>query len=529
MNFIMWVIMSCLVACQTSPSGVRKSHSEIRVNIAGEPATLDPRKGADLLSSSLHFILFEGLTRLRPDGTIALAGAESIDISDDRLTYTFHLRDTKWSDGTPVTAYDYETSWKQILDPRFPAANAHLFYPIKEAAAAKKGRCALEDVGIHSRDNKTLIVELENPTPYFLELTAFCVFFPVNRSIDRKFPDWAYHSDARFVSNGPFKMSSWKHREELVFDKNPEYWQADQITLNTIKLSMISDEMTALHMYEHGELDLIGMPFSPLPADALSHLSTKETLKTQPVAGSTICVFNTNTFPFQNLNMRKAFALAMNRASIVENITQLGEEIATGIIPPVLKNHSSSPFYTDNDVKQARAHFEMGLKELGISADDLHGITYHYNTTELHQKVAQALQHQWYEVLGVKIKLVSVEHKVLLDKLAKREITFAQTIWLAQYSDQMNILERYASKENVKNYAGWENSQFKTLLDQSALESDPAARRAALLAAEQLFVDEMPVAPIYHSTFAFLMKPEFKNGHLSMIGGFYFDLIGCDP
>jgi oligopeptide transport system substrate-binding protein len=164
------VIMVFTSSCQNSHQSSRQPH-QLNVNISGEPATLDPRKGADLISSSLHFMLFEGLTKITPDGSTVPAQAEKIDLSLDCKTYTFHLRECRWSDGTPVTAYDFEKAWKDILDPQFPAANAHLFYPIRNAEAAKKGKVTLQEVGIRVKDPKTLVVELENPTPYFLELT----------------------------------------------------------------------------------------------------------------------------------------------------------------------------------------------------------------------------------------------------------------------------------------------------------------------------------------------------------------------
>lgn len=522
------VIMCTTVSCQKSYKNIKKTESQLRVNIAGEPATLDPRKGGDLVSSSMHFMLFEGLTRINPDGSTAPAQASSIEISKDRKTYTFHLRDSKWSDGNPVTAYDFEKSWKDVLDPTFPSVNAHLFYPIKNAEAAKKGQLSLQEIGITAKDAKTLVVELENPTPYFLELTAFCVFFPVNHHIDRKFPDWAYHADARFVCNGPFKITGWKHNHEIVFEKNKEYWEADKIKLDAIHISMIENEMTALHMYENGMLDMLGMPLSSLPADALQDLTRKKLLNTRPVAGTTICVFNTQKFPFNNVNMRKAFSLAMNRTAIVKNITQLNEQIAVGAIPPVLKNNKTVAFYQDHDVAEARACFQKGLEELGIQASDLGELIYAYTASELHQKIAQALQYQWFEVLDVKVKIEALEHKVLLDRLSKRDITFAQTIWLAQYSDQMNILERYKSPLNVKNYAAWENETYKQLIEASAFAATPDKRLELLEKAETVFLSEMPVAPIYHSTFAFLIKPYLKNVHLSLIGDIYFDKIVID-
>lgn len=505
-----------------------KKIKELRINIHDEPHTLDPRKGGDVISSSLHFMLFDGLTSLNPDCSTSPAQAESIEISDDSLTYTFHLRDSSWSDGSPVTAYDFEKAWKDILNPSFPAVNAHLLYPIKNAESAKKGLAPLDQVGIKSQDAKTLIVELQHPTPYFLQLISFCVFFPVNSKIDQSYPDWASRADAHFIGNGPYILKTWKHNDEIVLEKNDRYWAKKDIKLDAIRISMVSDGMTALQMYENNELDMIGAPLSPIPVDALSALIKKGTLHVSPVAGTTICAFNNHRFPFTNVNIRKAFALAINRDAIIKNVTQLNELIATGPIPPVLKNHKNKEFFKDNDQTQAKEFLKKGLAELNVQPSDLNELIYCYSTSEVNHKIAQALQQQWFEVLGIKVKLENLEYRVHLDKLTHRDYIMAQTIWLAQYSDQMNILERYKFKTNPKNYAGWENERFIQLLNASALHQQSEDRMQTLEEAEQLFIDDMPVSPIFHSNYAFLLKPRVKGFSLTPIGNIYYTKLYID-
>lgn len=527
-------ILFCLVCCTailascTSKNKNQENHNTLRVSIPNDPATMDPRKGADVVSSALHFLLFDGLTRLNSDGSVGLAQAHSIEISENKTTYTFSLRKTTWSDGTPVTAYDFEKSWKDILDPNFPAANAQLFYPIKNAEEAKKGLVPLKDVGIKALDNQTLVVQLVRPTPYFLELISFCVFFPVNHTVDEQHPDWAFHAGSTFTSNGCFTLKKWKHHGEILLEKNPSYWDEKNIHLSQVHFSLVDNEATVLQMYERGELDVVGHILSPLPIDALPKFLKAGLLQIHPIAGSTICAFNTRAFPFYNVHMRKAFSYAMDRESIVKNITQLNEIPALGAIPPVLKNNRRRDFFPDHDLEQARYHFNKGLEELGIEAKDLN-LTYIYTTSEMEHKVAQALQQQWNKAFNIHVKLENMDHKILLNRLTKRSYTFGQAVWYAQYNDQMNIFERYKSGKNVKNYANWENPHFISLLEKSFLTESFEERLKILEQAEEIFMDDLPVAPIFHRNSVTLFKPYVKNVTFTPIGCFCIERLVLDP
>lgn len=514
-----------LAGCDKNSTEKEPSSRIFRMNIAREPPTLDPRRGSELIGSTMHFILFEGLMRLNPDGSVSPAQAKTVEISDDRKTYTFHLRGTLWSDGTLVTSADFAKAWKKILSPHFPAANAHLLYPIKNAEGAKKGWVSLDAVGITTPDEKTLVVELENPAPYFLDLVSFCVFFPVNHKIDETDPNWTLEAGSQFTSNGPFKLAKWKHTNEILLEKNPLYWQADQISLDQIHVSMVADENTALHMYENNELDMVGQGISPIPSDALMKFQHDKQLATYNSPGTTIICFNNVNPIFKNKNIRKAFAYAINRKEIVNNLTQLGEEVATSIIPPVLKNNTQLKAFNDHDVFQAKKLFEKGLKELGLTSHSFPQVTYVYSSSEGNHKLAQTLQNQWAQGLGITVKLQNTEHKVLLDKLMSRDYEIAQSIWLAQYNDPMNILERFKSKQTAKNYPGWEHAEYIRLLEKCVQDSTPEERMKTLEAAEMLFMEEMPLTPLYHWKSAFLLKPHVSNTRLLPNGGFDYSRL----
>jgi len=506
--FYLFSLLLLFAGCSNTASA--SSSQKLRMSINREPQSLDPRSGADVISSTLHFLLFEGLTRFNPDWTISLSIAESIDISKDRKTYIFHLRSAQWSDGSPVTAYDFEYSWKKVLDPRFCAPNAHMFFHIKNAEEAKKALCPISEVGITALDEKTLKVELCRPTPYFLDLPSFAAFFPISSKKDQEDPQWMKKTGADFICNGPFRLHSWDRSIRLKFEKNPHYWNSCKIHLNRIYLPVISDSMTALHLFECGELDLLQHTLSPLPGEPLQELFKKGQLNLSPAAGTQIITFNTEQFPFNHVKMRQAFGLAVDRDAIVNNVLKIGGGPAFSAIPPVLKKGNNEHLLPPCNPTKAKELFEEALLECGIEAWQFPPLTFIFSSSDLNKKIAEALQHQWKEALGITVALQAVEHVSLLEKFNKKQYQFAQTMWLAQYNDQMNIFERFKYKENFKNFAGWENEHFQELLERSQEETGEL-RLAILRKAEELFLHELPVLPLYHLNAIFLKKPYVKN------------------
>lgn len=517
------VAVTLSTACQ-SPSP-QLLEQKLRTNIVGEPATLDPRKGGDSISSAMQFILFEGLTRLNIDGSTSPAQASSIEVSEDRKTYTFYLRGTEWTNGMPVTAHDFEKAWKSILDPAFPSLNAHLFYCIENAEKAKKGLCSLDKVGIKAKNDRTLVVKLNHPTPYFLQLTAYSAYFPVNHKVAESYPRWESEASEVFTSNGPFFLESWDHNREIVVKRNPKYWDAKEVSLAEIHISMINNETTALNLYAIGELDMLTTSISPLPMDSLASLYDKGLLKVSPMGGTSCCFFNTQKYPFNNKNLRKAFTYAINRKAIVKNITQLGEPIATEAVPPVLNHFKKGSYFKDADTGKARDYFHKALTELRIEASDLEGITYYYKNTEIEEKIAQALQQQWKKAFDIFVAIEPLDLKIMTNKIVQRDFVFAQLVWFTQYNDPMNVFERFKWRDNPKNFSNWENKPYIALLDQSALDETPEARAKTLSQAEAILMDEMPFAPIYHLHFSTLANPNVENLHLTVFGNVLFRKI----
>jgi oligopeptide transport system substrate-binding protein len=264
-----------------------------------------------------------------------------------------------------------------------------------------------------------------------------------------------------------------------------------------------------LSMFEHNELDWAGYPLSVLPTDAIPSLVKKGTLQQYMIAGTYYYVFNTKQFPFTNVNIRKAFTLAINRQAIVKNVTQAGQLPAMSLIPPTM--WKVTPYFQDHDIAEAKKYLDHGLQELGITVDQLPTITLSYNTSQAHHKIAQAIQEQWNQALGIKVKLENKEWKVFLDELRHYQFQIARMGGLATVNDPMTFLDFYRYLSSHLNHSQWTNPEFSELLEKADLATDPDQRMALLRRAEQVFMDDMPIAPIYFYTGVYLKKPYVKG------------------
>lgn len=491
------------------------------INIKTEPPSLHPGKATDSQSNTVLTQVFEGLMRLNQDDEPEEAMAESYEVSEDKLTYTFKIReDAKWSNGDPVTAEDFEYAWKWVLDPNNADTDyAYQLYVIKGAEDAKENGGSLDDVGVKAEDDKTLVVELEQPTPYFLELTAFYTYFPVNHKVVDGKDDWAQDASDDYVTNGPFLLDSWAHKDQIVLKKNPEYWDADTVKLETINMYMIDDENTALQMYNNDELDWTGSPTDSLPLSAIPALKDEGTLNITKKAGVYYYAFNTEEEPFDNVNIRKAFSLALNRQGIVENITKGEQQPAMALVPSSIFEENNEGYFKDNDVEQAKEYLEKGLEELGLK--ELPKIKISYNTSEAHGAIAQAVQDMWRENLGVEVELNNEEWNVFLDTMGEGNYQVGRMGWNADFNDAINFLEIFESVGG-NNYTNWENEDYAKLIKESRVETDEAARRDILRQAEQIFMDEMPIAPIYFYTNVWVNKDNVKDITVSPLGTIQF-------
>ena len=520
---LLLVLTGCFMSCEKKHESLPKGRF-LKANLPGEPQTMDPRKGADLSSSAMHFLLYEGLTKVADDASIAYGVAKEIQISDDKLTYTFYLRDCSWSNGQPVTAHDFEYSWKTMLSPNFACPNAHLLYPIKNSENAKKGLIPPSEIAVKALSSKTLEVKLEKPTPYFLKLVSFCVFYPVNHKIVKNNPKWCEHLNEDFVSNGPFKLVKWRHENEIVFEKNEMYWNKDEVSLPGLQISLVKDENTALEMFMRKELDILGGQYTSISIDDPSSLIKSNHLNAYMSAKTQFCAFNVNKPPFNNIHIRHALSLSVDRESLVKTVGIMGEIPAVNFVPPALKEGKNKAFIKSFDPIKAKEELQTGMKELGMSEREFAQFTMIYPRNKLGSQIAQALQDQWRKNLGIQVQIESMDHNLYLSHLGSKNFDLCQSYWVAQYDDQMNILDRFKKRVSTKNYPGWENPKYIKLLDDSFLVTDDA-RNQILEEAEKIIMQDMPIAPLFHGCSYLAVQPEVKGIYTSPTGALYLEKI----
>ncbi|MGG1877728.1 peptide ABC transporter substrate-binding protein [Paenibacillus cisolokensis] len=501
-----------------------------RMNLASEPPTLDPGLSQDNTSNTIINAVFEGLVRKGEDGTELPGVAESWDISEDGLKYVFHLRqDAKWSNGDPVTANDFEYAWKRVLDPNLTPASPYTYqlYYIKNAEAYNGGDIKdASEVGVKATDDYTLEVTLENPTPYFLSLMSFQTYFPVHSSIEGN-PQWATKPDT-LIGNGPFKVSQMVKGQKIELVKNDQYWDTESIKLEKVEMSIVNSAATELASYRNNELDYAGHPTGNIPTDQLNAVKNElgDQLEIKGIATTYYYVFNTTEEPFNNVNIRKAFSMAIDRNAIVEKITQGGQLPAFGFVPPGIKgendeyrNEVSDAYFEDN-LEEAKKLLEQGMSEEGYTT--LPEVTIIHNSDDNHKRIALAIADMWKNNLGANVKVQNQEWGVFLKNRDDLNYQVARSGWGADYNDPMSFIDMWVSNSG-NNDAGFNNEEYDQLVRGAYTTNDNAERMELMAQAEKILVEENQVVmPIYYYSSVSLIKPWVKNLHIDYKGDIDF-------
>ena len=490
------ITLAFLVAWFASGPSPAAAEKVLRVANQGEPETLDPQKTSTTVESNVLRNLFEGLVVQDPKGNVAPGVAESWTASEDGVTYTFKLRaDAKWSNGDPVTAGDFVFSLRRIQDPKTKSQYAEVLYPIKNAQEVNTGKAELGELGVKAVDPKTLEITLKAPTPYFLQLLTHQTGLPVNEKVVTALGDeWV--KPGKMVSNGAYVLDDVKPASHIKIVKNPNYWAAGKVAIDTVIFDPSEDRAAVLKRYRAGEFDIV---YNDLPNDQLAWLKENmpKDLHIAPYAGVYYYTFNTTKPPLSDLRVRQALAMAVNREVLVEKITLAGELPAYGFVPDGTANYSSQSV-SWGKLSQAEKDTEALklMKEAGYGPEKPLKLQLAYNTSENHKKIAVAIAAMW-KKLGVDVDLVNTELKVHYANLRQGDFEVGRAGWIADYNDAQNYLFLSQTSTKQQNYSKFSNPEYDKLMDQASVTSDVPKRAQLMQQAETILLKELPVIPLY--------------------------------
>lgn len=460
-----------------------------------EPETLDPHIITGQPEFRIVEALFEGLYAHDPATAEAVPGvAVSNELSADHKTYTFHLRENaKWSNGEPLTAHDFVESWKRALEPETAADYAYLLYFIKNAKPFNEG--TLKDftqVGVHALDDHTLQVELDYPTPFFVDLTALPALYPVHLPTLKKYGDnWI--KPGIMVSNGAYRLKDWRLNDRLDLEKNEFYWDAANVRLKTIRALPNSQAITAFSVYTSGAADLI-LDKGLTPIYLLDELRRRPDFHAATFLGVFFYRFNVTRKPFDDPRVRKALAMTIDRDLIVNKITKAGERPALAFVPP-----GAGGYVPPEGLGYHPDEARKLLAEAGYpNGENFPSFSILFDTRELNTAIAVEIQQMWKHELGIDCILQNQDWKVYLNSQARLDYDVSRSSWVGDYNDPNTFLDMFMS-DNGNNRCGWKNAEYDRLINQANQTVDEQKRFEIFRTAETLLLKEgAPIAPIFY-------------------------------
>ena len=471
-----------------------------------EPQTLDPHKAQGVTESNILRDLFEPLVMEAPDGTLIPGAARAWTVSDDGLTYTFNLRpEGRWSNGDPVTSHDFVYSLQRGLDPATLSVYASILYPIRNAAAVNRGELPPEQLGVRALDDYTLQIELSGPTPYFLGLLNHSMAYPVHPASVREYGE-RFARPGTLIGNGAYMLKDWVVQSHIELVRNEQFRENDKTVIDTVFYYALENTDTVFKRYRADELDFT----QSIPSRELAWIRANmpDEYVQAPYLGSYYFGFNVTRPPFKNAQgLRLALSMAIDRDIITGKLSGAGELPAYGWVPPVQGYEPQRPEWADWSREQRHAEARRLYAEAGYSAENPLVVEILYNTSQDHKRIAIALASMWKQVLGVETRMLNQEWKVFLQtRAAKIDTQIFRSGWIGDYNDAYTFAELMYST-NEQNDSGWVNAEYDRLLDEAALERDPAKRAQLMQAAERILLAEAPLIPLYFYVSKHLIKP----------------------
>lgn len=469
-----------------------KNQQVVKLSFAALPPSLDPRVAGEKSAHTITKMLFEGLTRLNEKGNPTLAIAKSIEISPNGQQYIFKLKPCSWSNGKPITAHDFEYSWKKILSPQFITPFAYVFYPIKNAKLAKENLCPIDNIGVFALDAFTLVVDLEHPTPEFLELTAHSLYSPVHHLTDTIHPNWAVKGPEGFVCNGPFLLKNIINNTRYELVKNPLYWDKDQVRLQKIQLSKNST-FIANEMFKKEEIHWMGASMGPW--EFFLENNSEPQIHSSYI-GIYWCAFNTEKFPFNNSLLRQAFNLAIDKNDLASKVH--ADHLPASTPLPLSHTMNHDPNRVFGNEERALELFELALQELKLTRKTFPLITLNFLDTPMRKKTFVYLQEKWKTLFQIPCRLEGFDFNTLFSKTTKGDFQISGVYWKTWIDNPSYILDIFQYDNLDINIAKWSNPQYQQLLYQSKQTLNPVERVKHLSNAEKILIQEVPVIPLFY-------------------------------
>ena len=513
-TYLIIFILTILTACSESvkPVDLAVENQILYIGNGTEPQDLDPHIVTGVPESKVLMALLEGLVIRNPDGPEPLPGvAKDWDISSDGKTYTFYLRDNAlWSNGEYVTAYDFVYAWNRVLMPSLGSKYPDMLYDVINAEEFNKGIVKdFSRVGVKALDSKTLKVSLKNPAPYFLELLCHYTTRPVHKEtiesygeMDTAGSQWT--RPGNFVGNGPFTLDKWELNKVIVVKKNPSYWNNSIVQLNEIHFFPVDNASREDLMFRSGQLHVT----STIPPEKVESYQEKypENIQIDPFYGTYYYRFNTEKSPFDSKLVRQALSLALDRTLIVEKVTKGGQQEAFSFTPP-----DPDAYFPPTSLEYNPTKAKELLRLAGYSDEDpFPSVDLLYNTSEGHQKLAQAIQQMWKTTLNIDVTLTNTDWKVYLSRQSIGDFQIARAGWIGDYIDPKSFLDMMVTGRG-NNQTGWSNKQYDDLLIKAANSTSQEQRFYNFYEAEKILMDEMPIIPIYTYTRIYMLHQDVKG------------------
>lgn len=438
------------------------------------------------------------------------AGAETVDISDDKLVYTFHLReDATWSNGDPVVATDYEFAWQQALNPEVASDYAYMLYFIHNAEPYFNGKVEWSEVGVKVIDDYTLEVTLDNPLPYATDLFAFPTLAPINQKFYEEVGADKYATDAEyFCCNGMYELTEWSHNSEIVFEKREDYWNADAVGPDEIVYKIITDSQAGLNSYLSREIDYTDLDSGEVVQQAEA---AGFEVGVKPARSSYYLIVNTEDEFMSNQNLRLALAYSIDKQALVDTVYQNDNQPMTSFTPPAIMGAAGAdgPSFQEalleergemypgsGDLEKAQEYLQAALEELGCTVDELN-LSIDCADDSLRRNCATFLQEQWRQNLGIEnITVNSMQTKQVSANRQSGDYCMSLGGWSPDYNDAINFLDLWVT-DGGNNDSFWSNEEYDNLIAQATAEADEEVRQQYLFDAEEILAAEMPVIPLY--------------------------------